>query len=113
MPKCAKTAVANWKTQYQLTVNSPYESSIGEGWYYAGSLANFGVSTPASGDSGVRYIFTDWNGAGNGSYSGTSTSQSVNINSPIVETANWQIQYQVLFTSTPSFAGINVSYGRK
>jgi hypothetical protein len=79
--------------QYYLTVSSAYGSPTGQGWYNAGSSANFGVTTPASGGTGIQYIFTSWSGFGSGSYSGTSSSYSVTMNNPITETANWQTQY--------------------
>ncbi|UCE96939.1 MAG: hypothetical protein JSV51_04985, partial [Candidatus Bathyarchaeota archaeon] len=39
-----KTAVANWKTQYYLTVTSPYGTPGGEGWYDSGATAYASVS---------------------------------------------------------------------
>ena len=95
-----KTAIANWQTQYYMTVSSSYGAPTGQGWYNAASSASFSVTTPASGGTGIQYVFTSWTGSGSGSYSGTSSSQSVTMNNVITETASWQTQYQVTFTQT-------------
>ena len=95
-----KTATANWETQYYLTVSSSYGGPTGQGWYNAGSSASFSVTTPASGGTGIQYVFISWSGLGIGSYSGAGSSQSVTMNNAITETANWQTQYQVTFTQS-------------
>jgi hypothetical protein len=44
----AKTATANWKTQYYLTVNDGGHSSAGgAGWYDAGVTAHYSVTSPS------------------------------------------------------------------
>ncbi|MCW3996941.1 MAG: hypothetical protein NWE98_12440, partial [Candidatus Bathyarchaeota archaeon] len=96
-----KTATANWKTQYYLTVSSDYGSPTGTGWYDSGSTANFAVTSPVSGGTGTRYVFTAWSGD---SFA-TSTSASITMNSAKTVTANWQTQYQVTFTVAPSGSG--------
>ncbi|MCW4009298.1 MAG: hypothetical protein NWF05_01590, partial [Candidatus Bathyarchaeota archaeon] len=102
----AKTAVAAWTTQYYLTVNSVYGSPTGEGWYDSGSTASFGVTTPVLGDAGTRYSLTSWASVSSGGYSGTASSNSVVMNNPVTETAQWQTQYQVIFDVNPSGAGV-------
>jgi hypothetical protein len=102
------TATANWQTQYYLTVTSSYGSPSGAGWYNSGASASFGVSTPASGGTGIQYVFVSYSGSGSGSYSGASTSTSVTMNNPIIETAIWQQQYYLTVSSsygTPSGSG--------
>jgi hypothetical protein len=85
--------------QYYLIVSSSYGSPTGQGWYNAGSLASFGVTTPASGGAGIQYAFTSWSGSGSGSYSGSSSSYSVTMNNAITETASWQTQYYLTVNS--------------
>ena len=94
------TETASWQTQYYLTVTSAYGSPTGAGWYNAGGSATFGVTTPASGGTGVQYVLTSWSGSGTGAYSGSSSSSSVTMNNPITETATWQTQYHLTVTST-------------
>ena len=62
-----RTFVAGYRTQFYLTVTSPFGSPRGEGWYDAGSKAF--VSTPESmpiddvyGSLGTRYLFESWRG---------------------------------------------------
>ena len=44
-----KTATANWKTQYYLTIITATGSPTGQGWYDAGSTATIGLSELVSG----------------------------------------------------------------
>ena len=99
------TETASWKTQYYLTVNSTYGSPTGQGWHDAGSSANFGVTTPASGGAGTRYLFTGWTGSGSGSYTGGNASSSVTMNNPITEAASWKTQYYLTTAENPDAGG--------
>jgi hypothetical protein len=101
----AKTATAQWKTQYYLTVTSTRGSPTGEGWYDSGAIAYFGVTSPALGSEGTRYMFTSWTGTGSNSYSGSAASNNVNMTGPITETAQWQTQYYVLVYTNMTGAG--------
>jgi len=49
-----------------------------------------------------NYVFTTWTGQGAGSYTGTGNIQSVVMNNPITETANWEQQTN-LYTAGGSF----------
>lgn len=82
-----KTATAGWQTQYYLTVTSAYGSPTGEGWYNADASASFGVTTPASGGTGVQYVLTSWSSSDSGGYNGSLASTSVTMDNPIAETA--------------------------
>jgi hypothetical protein len=95
----------NWKTQYYLTVSSVYGSASGQGWYDAGSTANFGVTTPISGGTGTQYVFTAWSSSDTGGYTGSSASQSVTMNNPITETASWKTQYFLTVSSAYGTTG--------
>ncbi len=76
-------------TQYRLTINSPYGNPTGDGWYVAGSTVSFSVGSQGTDNTGTQYVFTNWVGIGSGSYSGTENSQTVTMNNPLTETANW------------------------
>ena len=93
------TITWTWKTQYYLTVSSAYDSPSGQGWYDAGSMANFSVTTPVSGGAGTQYVFTAWSSSDSGGYTGSSVSQSVTMNNPITETASWKTQYYFTVSS--------------
>ncbi|MGB9134840.1 MAG: hypothetical protein WCC63_04570, partial [Candidatus Bathyarchaeia archaeon] len=94
-----KTATANWKTQYYLTMSTNFGAvSPGDGWHDAGST--FSISaTPPSTVSGERYVWNGWTGTGSGSYSGTNNPASVTMNSPINEVASWTHQYRLSMTT--------------
>ena len=102
-----KTAVANWKTQYMLTVNSDYDTPGGEGWKDAGTSAVASLDTDiVSGGAGIRYLFTSWSGDATGT--NYASSDSILMNSPKTATALWQTQYYLTVESdhgTPSGEG--------
>ena len=99
------TVLGNYKPQYYLTINSPYGNPTGQGWFDAGSSANFDVTPIVLGDAGTRYALISWSGTGTGSYTGSSNSQSVIMNNAITESASWQTQYQISFIVSPIDSG--------
>ncbi|MFP3985038.1 MAG: PKD domain-containing protein [Candidatus Bathyarchaeia archaeon] len=98
-----KTATANWKTQYYLTVSSPHgtptPSEPGE-WFDAGTSVTASVNSPVSGPSGTQYVCTGWTGTGSVPASGTTTSVTFTINEPSTITWNWKTQYYLTLTTT-------------
>jgi hypothetical protein len=112
-----KTAIANWKTQYYLTLISTYGNPSGQGWYDAGSAASISVGQTTVGGASTRNVFTAWIGSGLGSYTGSATTQSVTMNGPITETASWTTQNLVTYAATGNVISVTlpsnewVSYG--
>jgi uncharacterized repeat protein (TIGR02543 family) len=99
----SKTATANWKTQYFLTVTSALGTTGGQGWYDSGATAYATVSPlTVSGPSGTRYVFDHWSGDASGS---TSPSDPINMNGPKTATANWKTQYFLAVTSAHGTTG--------
>jgi hypothetical protein len=98
------TAIANWQTQYYLTVSSAYGTVGGAGWYNASSSALASVSAlTVAGATGTQYVFTNWSG----DVSGTSSqSNAITMNAPKTATANWKTQYLVSFVVSPSGTAI-------
>jgi len=98
-----KTAAANWKTQYYLTVSSAYGSTGGQGWYDGGSTAYATVSPlTVAGPVGTQYVFTSWSGDASGN---TSPSNAIVMNGPKAATANWKTQYYLTVTSAYGTVG--------
>ena len=95
VPSASPTVTANFTTQYYLTVNSPYDTPQGAGWYDSGDTASFSVTTPSSGGTGIQYLFTDWSG----DYNGTNNPGSILMNGPKTVTANWKTQYYLTVNS--------------
>ncbi len=81
-----KTATANFKTQYYLTMITPSNGTVSPptGSYYDSAKS---VSISAIANEG--YTFDGWSGSGTVSYSGAKDSVSITMNSPITETANF------------------------
>ena len=97
-----KTATANWKTQYYLTVSSPHGTSGGAGWYDSGSSAFAAVSpSTVAGASGTQFVFTGWGGNASGI---ASPSNAITMNGPKTATATWKTQYYLTMYSTLSSA---------
>ena len=97
----AATLTFSWQLQYYLTVTSNYGSPSGQNWYNASAPATFAVTSPVTIVSDEsQYAFNAWNGSGTGSYSGSTVSNSVTMNSPIAETASWNTQFYLSVSST-------------
>jgi uncharacterized repeat protein (TIGR02543 family) len=113
-----KTAIANWKTEYQLTVRTSglgtYTTSVYHGttilgtatdaapytgWFEEGSLILLNVDSPIV-DGSKRFVFTQWSGDA----AGTSRPVSLTMNSPKDVTASYKTQYQITVTASPSGA---------
>jgi transposase-like protein len=87
--------VANYGSQYYLSVQSELGNAQGEGWYDQGDTALFSVTSFVEERSGTRYAFTNWSGDSNE----TSNASSLVMDSPKVVTANWKLQYYLTVQS--------------
>jgi hypothetical protein len=96
----AKTATANWKTQYYFTVSSAYDSPTPlSGWFDSGTEITAGVTSPSAGPSGTQYACTGWSGTGSAPPSGSSTTVTFFITQPSNITWNWKTQYYLTVSS--------------
>jgi len=93
-----KSATADWKTQYYLTVSSDHGTIGGDGWYDAGTLASASIDTDLiAGDTGVQYEFIEWIGDATGlDYA---ASDSITMDGPKTATARWETQYYLMIQS--------------
>ena len=95
-----KTAIANWKTQFFLTVESnPANVSglSGSGWYDSGSEASFSAATVLPGSDDTRLMFEDWSG----DYSGQSTTGRILMYRPQTISANFLAQFLLAVQYNP------------
>ncbi|MHA2424692.1 MAG: InlB B-repeat-containing protein, partial [Candidatus Thorarchaeota archaeon] len=93
-----KTAIANWKTQYYLTVTSVHGTVSGDGWHDSGTTVYAGLdSGVVSGSTGVQYVFTSWSGDATGT--DYAASDNILMNGPKTATAVWKTQYYLTVTS--------------
>ena len=81
--------------EYYVQVTSPYGSVLGAGWYASGATATVSVDTAISTGPGRRQSFLQWNGQGNGSYTGALNPATVQVNAPLVQTAEWKVEFFV------------------
>jgi hypothetical protein len=101
VPSAGGSITGNYKTQYYLTVVSPYGSPGGVGWYDIGSTAN---STLANGTvsifaGSVQAVFTGWSGDATGT---GLISNPITMSGPMTAIANWKIQYNLSVVTNPS-----------
>ena len=104
-----KTATAVWKTQYYLTVSSPYDPPTVSGWFDSGTLINASVISPFPGPAGTQYVCTGWTGTGSVPSSGSGASVSFTITAPSSITWAWKTQYYLTLATNPS--GVNSPSG--
>jgi hypothetical protein len=96
----AKTATANYVTQFYLTVTSAHGTTGGEGWYdentnaYATLAAGTDPTVPDG--SGVQYVFTGWSGGASGA---GLTSDPIYMDGPKTAVANWDTYYLVTYAA--------------
>jgi uncharacterized repeat protein (TIGR02543 family) len=82
---------ADYKAQHKLTIESPYGSPKGEGWYNSGSEANVSISSTEG--KIIQHVFTGWSG----DLSGQQTTVSVTMDKPRTIKANWETNYLRLY----------------
>jgi hypothetical protein len=92
--------IGNYKTQYYLTVSSPYDSpSPASGWFDSGSGITESVTSPVSGGSGTQYVCTGWSGTGSVPGSGSASSVAFAINTASTITWTWKTRYCLTVSS--------------
>jgi len=97
---------ANYKTQYQLTIESTYGDYTAEGWYDSGSTANISTSSPHG--KIIRQVFTGWSGDS----TGTEATAAVLMDAPKTVTANWRTDYTrlyILIAGAMAFVGAAIT----
>lgn len=102
-----KSAVAVWKTQFYLNVESdpPSVSNLnGAGWYDANSVANFSAPSVLSANDNSQLRLNYWTGA----YAGSQATGSVVMDQPKSVKANYIAQYLLTIEYTPQ--SITTSY---
>ena len=83
---------ADWVIQFELTVDSPYGTTVGAGWYNATSDATFSVSPQTvAGAPGARYVFDGWTRDSNA----TSASSTLIMDGPRSVNAVWGTEYEL------------------
>jgi hypothetical protein len=106
-----KTAIANWKTQFLLTVeSSPANVSglSGFGWYDSGSEATFSAVAVLPATANTRLMFEHWSG----DYSGQSTTGQLLMERPKTVKANFLAQFLLTVQYNPASisSGYNESH---
>ena len=94
------TAIADYKTQYYLDIQSKYGDASGEGWYDSDTAAQVSA-TPVVGTL-IRHKFNGWSGDSNDDYSST----SVYMNQPKSIVATWKTDYLYLYLLIGGVLGV-------
>lgn len=79
---------AVYKAQYYLSIETEHGRAKGEGWYDAGSTANFSVDREV-GDWLVKYVFQRWSG----DFEGETASGTLTMDRPKAIRAVWRADY--------------------
>lgn len=84
--------VVNYKVQYKVIssitpLGLPATVSGGNLYYDSGSVANISISPLQLVYQGQTWYFQNWQGTGNGSYSGNNPSPQITMNNPVLEAA--------------------------
>jgi len=87
--------IAVYKTQYYLSVSSPYGDPKGSGWYDEGSTATISVNTPIEDGFGVSYVFVQWGG----DVASSSPTAQVLMDGPKTAVAAWRTDSTVLYAT--------------
>ncbi len=96
------SVTGNYRTQYYLTVTSPYGSPTpASGWFDDGSSVTASVTSPASGPTGTQYVCTGWSGTGSVPSSGSGTTTTFTMTQASAITWNWKTQYYLTVKTDP------------
>ncbi len=96
-----KAAVANWNTQYLLTVNSDPQNVTGltgSGWYNSGSQASFSAPLISPANSNSRLRFDHWTGDS----PAQSATGTVTMSGPKAVVARYVAQYLLTIDYDPA-----------
>jgi M6 family metalloprotease-like protein len=112
-----KRIVANWKTQYLLTVISNYGNPQGGGWYDEGSRAVVKLrETEVYTAPLIRYVFDHWEGLEPGDRVVEPGVVEVSVDKPRELKAVWRADYSqfvVLLVACAIAAGSSLAYLRR
>ena len=95
------TESAFWKHEYKLTLSSnpgTTTPSIGEHWYEAGTPVTVTALPPTQSED-TRNTWAGWTGSGTNSYTGSINPIVVTMNSPVTQSALWNIDYKLTITT--------------
>ncbi len=95
--------VADYKTQYYLTVSSQYDNPMPtSAWFDAGTEITESVTSPSSNTAGTRHVCTGWTGTGSVPPSGSNSSTTFTLNRASNITWNWKTQYNLTVLTEPT-----------
>jgi len=89
IPSSGGDVIASYEEQYYLTMsaNPTNGGSVNpsSGWF------NSGTSVQISATANSGYQFVSWSGSGSSSYTGTNNPETITMNSPVTEVANFAV----------------------
>ncbi len=95
----AGSNVFTYMAQYYLTVQTPYSSLSGQGWYDSGSTPHATVKDQEVNEGqGTRQVFAGWTQDASGT---ALISNDINMNGPKTAVATWKTQFYLTVESDP------------
>jgi len=91
------TALARYAVQYLVEVRSEVTAYSGELWADAGSVVTLSVPEHHEASEGSRYVFVGWSG----DVASDERTLRVQVERPLVASANWLLQHRVLLEMGP------------
>ncbi len=95
--------IANFSKEFHLTINSAYDTPLGDGWYVDGTTASFSVTAYLE-TANTKRTFTGWSG----DFTGTAAAGTLIMKAPKTIATNWHSQYLLTINSdygTPTGPG--------
>jgi len=94
-----------YRTQFYLSLSSPYGSPIGEGWYDAGTTVRFSIEPSIDLSNRTRLMFYGWTGDQESSdFEGVAI-----VDKPKILHANWKRQYEIQISTKGLPSGVTVT----
>ena len=91
-----KDIIAQWDTLYRVRVESAHGTPETDGWCARGDSIVLKIRPTEVVEGSSRFVFTGWEGIGEGSYTGEEDSLWLHPLSPVTQTALWHTQHMVM-----------------
>ncbi len=90
------TITWQWERQFYCIIDSNVGTvAPSSGWFSEGLVMDISTTPPPDTED-TRYYFNQWNGSGDGSYTGPDVEAVVTVHSPLVQHAVWNIEYRLV-----------------
>jgi len=99
------TYQAHFQIEYCLSIETDHGAGHDPGWYPAGEKVTVWIDSLVHDTTGVRQVFTHWEGEGEGSTDDTQTRIDITMNGPVTQCAFWRPEYLLYSVTEPYYGG--------